>query len=224
VILLTQSRGVFLGLVSITVLALLQMLGKPTRRAIGVALVFALIIYLAVPVDVWERLYGIEKLTSASTIAEADSEGSAAERFEILKVGWQIFRDNPFFGVGLGAYPLANAMYVPDLGKRDTHNTYLNLAAEVGLPGLMLWCIFLGSVLRHAYRSQRNRQALGLVTQQVWIVRAFVGYLVAGLFGTYAALTFPYLILATLWCSANLLSPSSSLYTKNAKSRLQGKL
>jgi O-antigen ligase len=120
-------------------------------------------------------------------------------------VGWQIFRDNPVFGVGLGTYKLANAMYAPKIGRKDTHNTYLNLAAETGLPGLVLWCTLVGSVLRYAYRSRRHADEGMLATQQHWIERAFVGYLVAGIFGSFAALTFPYLMLVVLWCSATLL-------------------
>jgi len=45
-----------------------------------------------------------------------------------------------------------------------------------------------------------------LATQQRWIERGLASYLVAGLFGTFSALTFPYLMLAVLWCSASILS------------------
>ncbi len=152
---------------------------------------------------------GIEKLTSTSTIADADAEGSAAERFEIQKVGWQIFVDHPVFGIGLGAYPLANAMYAPNIGKKDTHNTYLNLAAEVGLPGLILWLACFGSVIRFAYRSRKLAPPGVLATQQGWIERALLAYLVASTVGSYSKLTFPYLMLTVLWCSATLLAPSS---------------
>jgi O-antigen ligase len=148
------------------------------------------------------------KLTDTSTVAESDLDGSAAERLEILKRGWQIFLDNPIFGVGLGAYELANAAYAPwlsDGGYKDTHNTYLNLAVETGLVGLVLWCALIVSTLRYARRSRRLAGAGRMATQQYWVERAFVGYLVAAIFGTYGALTFPYLILSVLWCSASIL-------------------
>ena len=205
VLLLTQSRGAFFGLVvGMGPAVVLSILKRPIRLVS--ALLLGLAIALVVPETAWERLSGMEKLTDTSTIAQADPEGSAEQRFEIQKVGWQIFVDNPVFGVGLGAYPLENARYSPELGIRDTHNTYLNLAAEVGLPGLALWCALVWLVLRHAYRSRRFAAPGDLATQQAWIERALWGYLAAGLFGTYAALTFPYLMLAVLWCSANLLA------------------
>src|SRR6266516_860123 len=155
VILLTQSRGAFIGLVAGMGPALIGLGLKRPRRLLLSAGILALVIGLAIPASVWERLAGIEKLTSVSTIAEADPEGSAEQRFAIQKVAWQIFVDNPVFGVGLGAYPEANAAYAPNLGRKDTHDTYLNVAAEVGLPGLVLWCALFVAVLRYAYRSRQ---------------------------------------------------------------------
>ena len=211
VILLTQSRGAFIGLVAGMGPAFIWSGLKRPGRLLFSAGILALVISLAIPASVWERLSGIEKLTSESTIAEADPEGSAEQRFEIQKVALQIVVDNPVFGVGLGAYPLANARYAPELGRKDTHNTYLNLAAELGLPGLTLWCALVLSVLRYAYRSRRLAAPGELAIQQAWIERALCAYLVAAVFGSFAKLTFPYLLLAVLWCSATLLaSPSPS--------------
>lgn len=206
VILLTQSRGAFLGLLAGMGPALLWMGLKRPVRLLVTAGILALVIALVVPASVWERLAGIEKLTNKETIADADEEGSAAERFEIQKVGWRIFVDHPVFGIGLGAYPLANAMYAPQIGRKDTHNTYLNLAAEVGLPGVIIWLTCFGSVLWYAYRSRRLAGDSVTAIQQGWVERAFFAYLVAGIVGTYAKLTFPYLMLAVLWCSATLLA------------------
>lgn len=209
VILLTQSRGAVIGLLAGMGPAVVW-LGVKRPRFLVPAVLLGVAIGFTTPASVWERISGMEKLTSVATIAEADPEGSAAQRFEIQKVAWRIFSDSPVFGVGLGAYQQANAVYAPDLGKRDTHNTYLNLAAEVGLPGLVLWCALVWSVLRFAYRSRRLAAPGELATQQAWIERAFWGYLVACVFATYAALTFPYLMLAILWCSATLLARAPS--------------
>ena len=216
VILLTQSRGVFLGLMVAAVPAAIPILFKKLHLAIGIAIVAALAISFIIPPKVWVRLIGIENLTSTETIAKADHEGSAAERFEIQKVGWHIFRENPILGVGIGTYKLANNMYSPKLGKRDTHNTYLNLAAETGLPGLILWCTLVVSSLYHAYHVRRSAKMSVLKRQQYWIERSFIGYLVAALVGTYANLNFPYIIISTLWCSSMLLKKTSSLSVRQS--------
>jgi O-antigen ligase len=210
VILLTQSRAAFIGLLAGMGPAFLQLGLKQPGRLLFLAGALALVIGFAIPATVWDRLSGIAMLTSPSTIALADPEGSAEQRYAVQKVAWQIFLDNPIFGVGLGAYPYANAVYAPELGFRDTHNTYLNVATEVGLPGFALWCALVLSVLRYAYRRRRLAAPGGLATQQAWIERALWGYLVACMFATYAALTFPYLMLAVLWCSATLLEKSKA--------------
>jgi O-antigen ligase len=208
VILLTQSRGAFIGLVIGMSPSFIKLGMKRSRYFVPIVLVGLAIVY-AIPETVWTRISGIEKLTSESTIAEADPEGSAEQRFEIQKVAWRIFSDNPVFGVGLGVYPKANASYAPDLGARDAHNTYLSLAAEVGLPGLLLWLACFGTVLRYAYGRRRLAAPGVLATQQVWIERSLLGYFVAAIFGTYSALSFPYLMLAVLWSSAAMLEPMS---------------
>jgi len=212
VMLLTQSRGAFLGLAVGMGPAFLK-LGLKRPKYMIPLIIAAISIIAVIPDSVWERLSGIEKLTSVSTVAEADPEGSAAQRFEIQKVGWRIFQDNPVLGVGLGAYPLANASYAPELGKRDTHNTYLNLAVEAGLPGLILWLLLFGTVLRYARRIRRQNPTHPLALQQIWIERALIGYLVVAMFGTYGALTFPYLMLTILWSTATLLSKSMNTNT-----------
>jgi O-antigen ligase len=209
VILLTQSRGVFIGLVVAAAPALLAATIRRPRRAVYAVLAAAAII-VSTPASVWQRYAGIGKVTSASTIADADPEHSAAERFEIQKIAWRIFVDHPVFGVGLGAYPRANAMYSPELGRRDTHNTYLNLAAELGLPGLGLWSAMGISALSTARRSRRVNGPSASGIEQVWIERAIIGYFVAGAFGSYAKLTFPYLMLAILWCCATVASEGTA--------------
>jgi O-antigen ligase len=209
IILMTQSRGAFLGLGIVILRLLIKMFKRMPRRAIGMAGVILFVAFY-VPEAAWDRLSGIKQLTSVSTIHEADAEGSASERFEILNVAWRIFRDHPVFGVGLGVYKRANASYAPHLGFMDSHNTYLGLAAEVGLPGVILWCALVGSVLRYGGRRQRHSVKREAAEQQSWIWWGLIGYLVAGMFYSIGGLTFPYLMLAVLWCSGKLLSVSEA--------------
>ena len=205
VILLTQSRGVFLGVcIGMGPEVLARIRKQPKLAVYGV--IGLLVLIPTVPDKVWERLSGITQLTSTSTIAQADPEGSAGQRWEIQKTAWAIFSDHPLTGVGLGCYPLANATYAPHLGARDTHNTYLNLAAELGLPGLILWLAMVLSVLRYARRQRLAHPEHELGRATIWIERAVIGYLVAGCFGTYSGLTILYLLLGTLWCVASQAS------------------
>ena len=208
VILRTQSRGAFLGIMVATAPAFIPMLLKQLRLAIGVGIVVAVVISFTIPPQTWNRLAGLSHLGNAESVENQQTKeaiSSTAERIEILKTGWQIFVEHPIFGMGLGAYPLACNMYSPALGKRDTHNTYLNLAAEVGLPGLLIWCSLIGSVLLHAYRTRKKAKESPLKVQNYWLGQMIIGYLVAGIFGSFGGLNFLYMMLSVLWCSSMLV-------------------
>jgi len=204
IVLLTQSRGAFIGLlVGFGAPALARIRKMPNIA--GPVLVGVCVIALLVPAGAWHRFEGITKLTSTATIAQADPEGSALLRLEVLKTGWHIFTDHPLLGVGIGCYNAANERYAPDLGPRDAHNTYLSLAAELGLPGLLLWLGLVGSVLAQVRRHRASLESDDRTIQILWIERAVIGYLVAGFFGTYSGLTIFYLLLGLLWAAANVL-------------------
>ncbi len=207
VILRSQSRGAFVGLMAATAPAIIPMLLKQLRLAIGVGIVVALVISFTIPPKTWDRLAGMANSGASESNNQSAkvAASSTAQRIEILKVGWQIFVDHPIFGMGLGAYPLACNMYSPTLGKRDTHNTYLNLAAEVGLPGFLIWCSLIGSVLLHAYRTRRQAKESSLKVQNYWLGQTIIGYLVAGIFGSFSGLNFLYMMLSVLWCSSMLV-------------------
>jgi O-antigen ligase len=210
IILLTQSRGVFLGAVICFSPPLLVRLIKRPSRLIYAGIVTAALLFV-VPSSAWERLAGMSYLTSTSTVAQADPEGSAAKRFEIVKAAWEMFLTHPFLGTGVGTYKMVLARDYPELGHTDAHNTYLSLAVELGLPGLILWCAMVWRILAVARRGRLSAGEGGLAIRQVWIERAMLGFLVAALFGTYWSISYLYLYLGVLWCrGTNLLEASSS--------------
>jgi putative inorganic carbon (HCO3(-)) transporter len=217
IILLTQSRGVFLGLLVGFGPPLLARLRK---RPSGMAPVFAILAVIAVlvPAASWHRLESITQLSE--TIAAADKQGripvggslfdrvasaSAVQRFEVLKTGLHIAASHPFLGVGIGCYNEANARYAPQLGERDAHNTYVRLAAEMGFPGLLLWLGLVGSVLAQVRRRRARLEADDRTIQILWIEKAVIGFLVAGFFASSADLTMFYLFLGILWAASNML-------------------
>ena len=222
IILLTQSRGVFVGLLVGFGPPLLARLRKRPSGTAPVLVVLAVIAVL-VPAASWHRLGGITNLTE--TIAEADKKGppatsedrfdqfaadSARQRFDILKTGLHIAASHPVLGVGIGCYNEANARYAPQLGERDAHNTYVRLAAEMGLPGLLLWLGLVGSVLTQVRRRRAHLEADDRTIQVLWIERAVIGFLVAGFFGSYAGLTMFYLFLGILWAASNVLGSDTT--------------
>jgi len=223
IILLTQSRGAFLGLLVGFGPSLLASLRK---RPSLMAPVLAVLVGVAVlvPAVSWHRLATLTTLTSEETSAEAHqdrtllaredrfiliAEDSARQRFEILKTGLHMAASHPLLGVGIGGYREANARYAPELGERDAHNTYVSLAVEMGLPGLLLWLGLVGSVLAQVRRRRAQLQADDCTVQVLWIYRAIIGFLVAGIFASYAGVTVFYLFLGILWAAVNMSSSNA---------------
>ncbi len=223
IILLTQSRGVFLGLLvgfGPPLLARLRKRRSGTKPVLAVLAVIAVL----VPATSWHRLESITNLTE--TIDEAHkspsskpgdtplylkvAKDSARDRFEILKTGLHIAASHPVLGVGIGGYREANERYAPLLGAHDAHNTYVSLAAEIGFPGLLLWLGLVGSVLAQVRRRRAHLEADDRTIHVLWIERAVIGFLVAGFFASYAGLTVFYLFLGTLWAASNVLGSDAT--------------
>lgn len=206
VILLTQSRGALIALVVTGLMFFVsQSRGKRVRSLLTAAAV-AIMIIPFVPKSAWDRFSLMKNLTSTSTIVEADPEGSAEARYNIWRVATTIIKSHPISGIGLGAYPRAHAAFaprvgVPDaaLGLRDTHSTYLNVAAETGIPGLLLFLTVLGVVVVPCERTRRRAKGTPRATQLLALELGLLAFLLAGVFGSFAKLSFLYIQLAVMW-------------------------
>lgn len=211
IVLLTQSRGALIALVISTLVFFLTQSGRRRVRQMLIAALVVVAVVPFVPQSAWHRFSGLTKLTSTETIGEADPEGSADARFNIWRVARTIISENPATGVGLGAYPIAHAQYtarvpVPPAaqGFKDTHSTYLNVAAETGLPGLMLFLSMIALVVVDAERTRRRVRGSPRSQQLLALELGLLAFMVAGVFGSFAKLGFLYVQLAFMWGLADV--------------------
>lgn len=88
---------------------------------------------------------------------EADlGHGSLQERAALLDAGIKIFLANPWLGVGTGLFRI-HASYVSAGGVwKIAHNSYINVAAEQGVPGILSHLYF-GFLLYKAAWQSANR-------------------------------------------------------------------
>jgi len=211
-ILLTKSRGAFIGF---AVLLLFILWGQRKRgRAIGITLVVASTLIFVAPENVLDRVFALKKIEETGDVGAADEEGSAAQRYEIWKVARAIIRENPVAGVGLGAYPAAHelmarrAQFNPTaLGRRDTHSTYLNVMAETGVIGFIIWASSYLAVLIAIDANRRKLKKLRPLTgHAVYAMEiGLVGFLVAAIFGSLAHVSFLVLHVITIWCIVEMM-------------------
>jgi putative inorganic carbon (HCO3(-)) transporter len=225
IILLTQSRGAFIALVAIAAFVLRSYWRRP--RYIFMAALLVGIAVLAAPDSVWTRLGTLKEVASQDANVKVNDEGSARQRLEIWKVARTIVSENPVFGVGLGAYGQTHYIYAqrPQFdptarGPRDTHSTYLGIAAQTGIPGLIIFLVIIGVTLRHAERVRKRaapvRPAAALQLQ--YLELGLLGFLVAGIWGSYGFLVLTYLHICLIYVCTHLLETRSAVPHRRRRS------
>jgi O-antigen ligase len=211
-ILLTKSRGAFLGF---AMFLLFVLWGQKKRgRALGITIAVAASLIFIAPTGVLDRVFALKNIQETGDVAAADEEGSAEQRYEIWKVARLIIRQNPVVGVGLGAYPAEHLIasrqpqFKPTArGRRDTHSTYFNLTAETGFVGLFIWVLsyvsaFVGiEATRRKLKKLRPTSANALYALEV----GSIGFFIAAMFGSMAHVSFLVLHVITIWSIADLM-------------------
>ena len=154
---LTQSRGAWLGL-GMGMLVFMLLLN---RRWWWLVLLCGLAVVVAVSVF-WGA--GLEE-----AFLRLDTTGSGTSRLEVWNRALYMIRDMPFTGVGLGTFSLILDTFYPSFlagpGARipHAHNLFLQVAVDLGLPGMFAFTILfvnsLGMTLQ-AYRCDEHRSFL----------------------------------------------------------------
>lgn len=118
-------------------------------------------------------------------------------RSALWTIGLRMVDAHPIGGVGVGNFPVASPNYVlqPGLLEQDelifsvapkvTHNTYLQVLAEMGFPGLVMFLGIIGASLLCALRAARlwaRRGALGMEALARSVLLGLIGLLVADFF------------------------------------------
>jgi probable O-glycosylation ligase (exosortase A-associated) len=228
-IVITQSRGGILALLTFSALVLVQY-----RRRVG-TIVLVLIVLAGVvqfaPPELSDRLTGLKEVTSEETIGEADPYGSAKQRYDIWRVARAIIKDHPVFGIGIGSYPEVHLRYARTgkfpgyvVQKRDTHSTYLHAAAETGLPGLGL---FLGVVLAtfiKGFRAASRLKTTDPVTARSvrTLLFGLIAFLQACLFASMEHLPHMYIYIAIIMTMIAVSQPNSPAKSAAPSGRRRG--
>lgn len=176
-VVLTQSRGAFLGIAAAGTAAFFLADGR-TR----------LYICLLLPLVAWGG-YRVtddkfrERMTTI--VAEGDErDDSAGNRLLLWRAALDMFQDYPL-GVGVGNYYSTVGLYRFELTGRDAHSTYMRCLAELGIPGsLALLALFANGlrVLRWCQRAAAELPNPGDLTCAAYGLQlALVAFAVCGL-------------------------------------------
>jgi putative inorganic carbon (hco3(-)) transporter len=184
-VLFTLSRGGFLGLIALGGV-LLWKLGRSRRlkTTLGVALICGILL------AVTPGGYGARISTIFNT--EQDQTGSAQLRRELMERAASIAISRPIVAVGMGNF------HIYSIREKLAHNSYLEIAAELGVMGLIAYLILILAPLRSLYRIERQTRGMRSESERemywlsVCIQAAFIAYMVCSFFSSIQYLWYLY--------------------------------
>ncbi len=174
-ILATLSRGALVALAAAGLWAIVS--GRVhVRRG-----VLVLAIGLAVAGGAYVFAHANAQISSAVSSKQDVAAQNVQARLYYWKIALLEFRSSPLLGVGPGNYtnrfPEFGLPYSFGIGVQTTHNTYLNMLSELGLPGALLFAGYLGTsmwVLSRRFPGDRLRDELQTALAAGFII-AMVG-------------------------------------------------
>lgn len=179
---ISVSRG---GLVAMAAVFLVAAFAAGRWRLAVIPLIFAIALGGVVYFSQFAPLPARERVLTTN---------GGSGRSELWQVGMRVFRAHPVGGVGVGNYVQVSPQYVLQPGSlrhselifaaepKPAHNSYLQVAAEMGVPGLLLFLAVVTGCLRCALRAARiaaERRDITLEALSRSVFLAAVGILVA---------------------------------------------
>jgi len=212
-VVVTFSRGGFLGLAcAYTVMA--WKLGRKNR----VGVVLAVLACAALLVAVAPGNYLLRLLSIVSS--DLDAVGSTGMRRQILLRSIWTAIVNPINGVGMGNFPLVSFR---DL---QSHNSYTQVAAEMGIPALVVYVLFVWTPFKGLRRIEREtfegRKRSRFFHLSVGVQSAMVGYMVSSFFGSVAYLWYVYYVVGYAVCLRRIYDSEEAKKLQVTTERAEG--
>lgn len=206
----TGSRGAFVGFLAVGVGLLLLANTVPLAKRVAFAAAALAAMAVAAPPGYWDRM---ETLKSPTEDYNWDSQNG---RRQVAIRGMGYMLRYPVFGIGVNNFPMAEGTispkaetHVAGTGIRWTaaHNSHVQIAAEMGVMGLVIWtALMLGGVIVPLRLRRRMPRAWArgapderfLYFTATYLPLAFLGFIVAGAFVSFAYLSPAYLLISLL--------------------------
>ncbi len=183
-IIVTFSRGAFLGLL-VSSMILAWKLGKKYRFKIFVGLLLiSLLFILLAPSNYFLRLFSI-------FAPELDPVGSADQRRGLFLRSLYVTARNPW-GIGIGNSAIMNDYNL------EWHNTYMQIASELGILALLIYLIFLISPLKRlsAVEKIQEEESDWFYYLSVGLQASIIAYMVSSFFVSVAYNWYVYYLIA----------------------------
>jgi len=184
-VLVTFSRGGFLGLIALSGVLLWKLgRGRRLKTTLGAALVCG-ILFAALPGGYGDRVATIFK-------SDEDQTGSAQLRRELMERAATVAINRPIVGVGMGNF------HIYSIREKVAHNAYLEIAAELGVMGLIAYLIVILAPFRSLRRIERQTRGVRSKGERemywlsVTIQASLIAYMVCSFFASIQYLWYLY--------------------------------
>jgi O-antigen ligase len=154
-------------------------------RLVALVPVIAALFFALAPPQLTERFYSsfrMKTLRHDSATTEA-SVLSNRDRVAMIKSGWKIIKDDPLTGVGpdmvVRVYPHYRDPQAVQQLNSHLHNVPLQIAAERGIPALLIWLWFIVTLVRDFFKARHGARAPSVVMAAL---ACTVAMLAAGMF------------------------------------------
>lgn len=203
-VVVTNSRGGFVGLVALT--AYLVLTSKYVIRAIAAVLVAGVVFFAALPPSYRNELLSIKQEATGEI-----EDGTADARYFLWEAAFNMWKAHPILGVGAGNSRFHTGDFQPKWGKpmyddRDwsgtaIHSGFFEALSELGSVGIYIYgSMIVGhfTLLRRLRKKARNDRKMPAALRDEIEMYAgalaggMVGYLVSGLFLSVAYHPYPF--------------------------------
>ena len=187
-IVLTYSRSGLLAFILSLAVCVWEYGIKGKRRALVGTVVGLLVLGFGLAMTSGHYRARVESIAMGNIEGSGD-KGSIGARKELLKKSIYVAVTHPLFGVGPGCFLLV------DKGWIVAHNSYTELAAESGIPALILFLLTIGAAFKNVAQVRKTPwykedPEVRLFTQALWA--CLVAYLMGACFASTEYNLYPY--------------------------------
>jgi len=115
---------------------------------------------------------------------EGSLEASSQNRIEVWRAGFEMIKDEPLFGFGYGSFPTIIGSYNSNVRGFDAHNSYIILAAEMGIPSLVIFLLIIAVFWFETMWVYRRSKDAFFKATALGMLGGIAGLLIVNIFGS----------------------------------------
>jgi O-antigen ligase len=183
----TGSRGGFIALVSVGIFVLVRYGSIPLRWRLTAPAIVAVVVLATASDQYWRQMTTI--------LSDADyNRTEETGRLQIWERGVGYMLQYPVLGVGPANFQAAEGRLSPHAERQQfgigvrwnaAHNTFIQVGAELGIPGLILFVAIIASTFAAIGRAARSRSSRRLQATREQLTQALTASLIGFLVGAF---------------------------------------